>query len=189
MVLAGSLNEPGGEVDAPVPSSPYAAAKWAAGAYARMFHQLYETPLVTARTFMTYGPRQDARKLVPHVITSLLRGEQPALSSGDWEADWIYVDDVIDGLIAAALTEAVEGGSFDLGTGSTISSRSWSRRSSSCSIPRSRRRSARSRIVHRAPVRAADVEQARSVLGWQPRISLDEGLRRTIRWYREAGVV
>ena len=57
VVLAGSLNEPGGEVDAPVPSSPYAAAKWAAGAYARMFHQLYETPLVTARTFMTYGPQ------------------------------------------------------------------------------------------------------------------------------------
>ena len=73
VVLAGSLNEPGGEVDAPVPSSPYAAAKWAAGAYARMFHQLYETPLVTARTFMTYGPqpgRTQARAAHGHLAAA-----------------------------------------------------------------------------------------------------------------------
>jgi nucleoside-diphosphate-sugar epimerase len=188
VVLAGSLNEPRSDLAAPFPSSPYAAAKWAAGAYARMFHQLYRTPLVTAKTFMTYGPMQDPRKLVPHVITSLLRGESPALSSGEWEADWIYVDDVIDGLIAIAGAEGVEGESFDIGTGSTISSRNVVEKivemTDAGVAPSFGALSDRPP----APVQAADVERTRSVLGWRPRVDLDEGLRRTITWYREARV-
>ena len=126
---------------------------------------------------------------MPYVVTSLLRGEPPALSSGDWEADWIYVDDVIDGLIAAALAEGAEGGSFDLGTGSTISSRSVVEKI--VELLDTEIAPSFGALADRppAPVRAADIERTRSVLGWRPRIALDEGLRRTIRWYREAGVV
>ena len=65
IVLVGSLTEPEpGDTDA-APGSPYAAAKWASSAYGRMFHALYRAPVVIIRPFMTYGPRQDRRKLIP----------------------------------------------------------------------------------------------------------------------------
>ena len=77
-LLAGSLEEPDDEE--PTPVSPYAAAKFAGGAYARMFHRLHGVPVVLLRIFMVYGPGQkDETKLVPYVITSLLRGESPGI--------------------------------------------------------------------------------------------------------------
>src|SRR5215470_932519 len=88
VLLAASLTEPAFNSHDPIPASPYAAAKWASNAYARMFHVLYKTPSVILRPFMTYGPAQNIHKLVPHVTLSLLRGNPPKLSSGAWEADW-----------------------------------------------------------------------------------------------------
>ena len=116
MVLAGSFEEPD-EVDS-VPCSPYAAAKWAASGYARMFHALYQVPVVVAKIFMVYGPGQlDYAKLIPYVTLSLLREEAPKLSSGVRLVDWIYVDDVVDGLIGCAQTPGVEGRTVELGSG------------------------------------------------------------------------
>jgi len=68
IVLLASLEEPG-HTDA-APASPYAAAKWTSGTYGRMFHKLYQTPVVLVRPFMTYGPRQDVRKIIPSVTIS-----------------------------------------------------------------------------------------------------------------------
>jgi nucleoside-diphosphate-sugar epimerase len=123
IILTGSLTEPSPESRQPVPSSPYAAAKWASGAYARMFHSLYQLPVVIVRPFMTYGPGQAPTKVVPSVIRSLLASEAPELSSGRFRADWIYVSDVIDGFIKAATVAGVEGETFDLGTGTLLSVR------------------------------------------------------------------
>jgi nucleoside-diphosphate-sugar epimerase len=89
-----------------------------------MFHQLYKLPVVTARIFMSYGPDQpDIRKLIPYVTLSLLKGEVPKLSSGSREVDWIYVEDVVTGLLSAGTASNVEGGAFDLGTGIPVSIR------------------------------------------------------------------
>ena len=66
-----------------------------------MFHELYGAPVVILRPFMTYGPGQALFKLVPSVTLSLLRGERPKLSSGKASADWVYIDDVIEGFVAA----------------------------------------------------------------------------------------
>ena len=68
VVLVGSLTEPPPGPDECTPGSPYVAAKWAASAYGRMFHALYETPVVIARPGMVYGPGQDPRKLIPYVM-------------------------------------------------------------------------------------------------------------------------
>lgn len=73
IVLLGSLEEPEPGHTEAVPCSPYAVAKWASSAYGRMFHGLYQTPVVIARVFMTYGPgRQDMRKLIPYVYFFLI---------------------------------------------------------------------------------------------------------------------
>ena len=82
MIITGSLEEPDIGSGA-VPCSPYAAAKSAGSAYARMLHALYGLPVVILRLFMVYGPGQrDVRKLVPYVSHSLLDGEPPLLSNG-----------------------------------------------------------------------------------------------------------
>ena len=121
VVLAASLEEPtAGTADTLVPGSPYGAAKLAAGAYARMFVKLYGTPVVSLRPFMAYGPGQNATKIIPYTILSLLRGEAPQLSSGDRALDWVYVDDVIDAFLLAAWRPGVEGRTLDLGWGTTV---------------------------------------------------------------------
>jgi UDP-glucose 4-epimerase len=114
VLLAGSMGEP--EVGAS-PSSPYAAAKAAGKLFANLFAELYRLPVVYLRVFMAYGPGQaDLTKLVPYVALSLLRGESPRLSRGRRRVDWIYVDDVVDGMLAAAQSDLVPGVTIDLGT-------------------------------------------------------------------------
>ena len=106
VVLSGSLTEP--KADPATPHSPYAAAKWAASGYGRMFCSLYGSPVVVLRPFMTYGPGQAETKLIPTVILALLRGEPPRLSSGTYRADWVYISDVIEGFVAAATATEIE---------------------------------------------------------------------------------
>ena len=177
VVLAGSLNEPQSDDLEMIPSSPYATAKWASSGYGRMFHALYGTPLVNVRTFMTYGPGQNFRKLIPSVILSLLKGESPKLSSGHWNADWIYIDDAIEGFLAAAQMPQVEGATFDIGSGTLVTVRELVDklvRSVGCStqplfgvLPDRVRESAR----------RAEVVRTFEKLGWKPKVSLESGLQ------------
>jgi nucleoside-diphosphate-sugar epimerase len=88
-----------------------------------MFYKLYGLPVVMVRPFMTYGPGQDEHKLIPYVILSLLKGEAPRLSSGEQQFDWIYVDDVTDGFVAAAQADNTESHTVDLGSGRLVSVR------------------------------------------------------------------
>ena len=82
IVLSGSLlEEPVGGDAALTPPSPYGASRWAASAYGRMFHELFGAPVVILRPSFVYGPGQETAKLIPHVITSLLAGESPELST------------------------------------------------------------------------------------------------------------
>jgi nucleoside-diphosphate-sugar epimerase len=123
-VLAGSLEEPDENSGVLVPGSPYAAAKISSSLYARMFHELYQLPVVMARLFMVYGPRQhDFKKVIPYTITSLLKKKVPQFSSGLRPVDWIYVDDVVEGLIAAGVDRQDAGYTVDLGSGALVTIR------------------------------------------------------------------
>lgn len=185
VVLTGSLTEPRSSGDEVVPSSPYAAAKWASTAYARMFHALYGTPAVIVRPFMTYGPGQNPEKLVPHVILSLLRGASPKLASGRWSADWVYVDDVIDGFLLAATRAGIDGKTIDLGSGELTSTREIVEKVVARIDPRIDPEFGALPDRPAEEVRIADVTAAKAALGWEPRTSLDRGLEQTIAWYRD----
>lgn len=189
VILTGSLTEPqAGQVDHP-PSSPYAASKWASNAFGRMFQCLYQTPVVIVRPFMVYGPNQNPKKVIPYSIQSLIRGDQPKLTSGKWHADWIYVDDVIDGFLAAMSVPGIEGSTIDLGTGQLVSVEAIIRQIveiMGVSIePQFGALSSR----RCEEVRAADIEQTRRVLGWQPKISVYEGIKRTVEWHRSSNPI
>jgi nucleoside-diphosphate-sugar epimerase len=185
-VLASSSEEPIGSGKDAFPCSPYAAAKWASSMYGRMFTELYHLPVVMPRIFMTYGPDQkDLQKLVPFVVLCLLRGEVPAISSGVRRADWIYVDDVVEGLLRAAVTPGIEGCAFDLGSGVLTSVREIVEQIveivGPCIQP------AFGTLPDRPfeQERPADTAFLISRLGYRPGTRLRQGLEATAAWYRE----
>ena len=185
-VLAGSLEEPGANDATPNAASPYAASKWCASAYARMMHQLYNTNSAVARIFMVYGPgQQDLMKLVPYVCLSAARGEAPELMSGGREVDWIYVDDVVDGLIRLAMTGPNDGSYVDIGSGDLITTGDVAEKI--CSLSGTGVAPVFGALPDRAmeQVRKANIETTAGLLGWQPVTGIDAGLRRTYDWYLE----
>lgn len=186
VVLAGSLEEPGAEETHPVAASPYAASKWCASAYARMMHALYETRSAVARIFMVYGPGQeDVAKLVPYVCLSALRGEAPQLMSGGRPVDWIYVDDVVDGLVRLAHAGPADGSHVDLGSGNLVTTGQVAARI--CELARTGVMPELGVIPDRPmeQVRKADLDKTSEILGWRPGTELETGLEKTLRYYRE----
>jgi nucleoside-diphosphate-sugar epimerase len=185
LVLTGSMEEPQPDGNWPIPCSPYAAAKYAASTYARMFHSLYHAPVVMLRLFMVYGPAQrDVKKLVPYVISSLLQGHAPQLSSGTRNVDWVYVDDVVSAYLAAATADTATGGTFDVGSGRLIRVRDIVERL--VQIVNTDIKPLFGAISDRMheQERLADVSRAAAGLGWHPVTPIDEGLRRTVEWYK-----
>jgi nucleoside-diphosphate-sugar epimerase len=169
-----------------VPSSPYAAAKWAGSVYARMFHALYQTPVTIARVFMVYGPGQrDLDKLIPYTILSLLRNQVPKYTSGHRQVDWIFVEDVVSGLLAMAHTSNIEGLTIDLGSGAFTTIKDIVL--NLVDIVDSRMEPSFGLIPDRPmeQVRLANLEDSFSKIGWKPQTSLEKGLRQTAEWYRQ----
>jgi len=182
-ILTGSMEEPQMPNDAP--SSPYAASKTAATAYARMFHALYGLSVVIGRVFMVYGPDQkDRSKLIPYVTDRLLAGDSPRIGSGVRAVDWIHVADVVEGLMVLATTPGIDGRTLDLGTGRLVTVREVVEQltaiiasegapvfDSSCDRPMEQ-------------IRLADVETTRAATGWSHKLSLEDGLADTVRWHQ-----
>jgi nucleoside-diphosphate-sugar epimerase len=184
IVLSASLTEPRSSDVEIVPGSPYAAAKWASSVYGRMFHVLYGTPTVIVRPYMAYGPGQNVKKLIPSVTLSLLRGERPQISRGQWRADWIYIDDVVEGYLAAAHIPKIEGSTLDLGTGKLVSVSSVVQQLVQLIAPDIKPIFG---VVPDRPherVCAADPTATLEVLGWKPSVCLEAGLRQTVDWYK-----
>ncbi len=184
LLVTSSLEEPEAGKPEAIPCSPYAAAKWAGRAYARMFHELYRLPVVILRVFMVYGPAQkDLRKLIPYVTLSLLRGQAPKLSSGYRLVDWIYVEDVVEGLLAAAQAPCVEGCIIDIGSGNLIPIRAVVEYLVELIDPHIKPLFGALADRPLEQVRVADTARSHALMGWKPATSLEEGLKRTAHWY------
>lgn len=184
IVLTASLTEPLAAEGAATPRSPYAAAKWAASGYGRMFHELYGAPVVILRPFMTYGPGQALSKLIPTVTRSLLREEKPKLSSGKTSADWVYIDDVIDGFVAAGTAPAIEGATIDLGSGQLTRMSDLVGRLVRISGSKIEPEFGALPDRPNENTIAADRLLAEELLGWRPATPLETGLKHTVTWYR-----
>ena len=133
---------------------------------------------------MTYGPAQDSRKLIPSIILSLLEGDAPQLSSGQWQADWIYVDDVTEGFLAAAERPNINGCTLDLGSGTLISVRAIVEQL--VAMMNSSVQPLFGAFPDRPlePLRVANIAESQAKLGWRAMTPLEVGLLRTVEWYR-----
>ena len=185
IVLTGSMLEPDGEDPRSFPGSPYAASKWACVGYGRMFWMLYGLPVVIARPMMVYGPGQwDLTKLLPYVTTSLIAGTAPRVASGTRELDWVFIDDVVDGLLAVAESNNTDGESIDLGSGVLTSTRIVVDHLVRLISPGvTVQFGAISDRRYERP-RAARSEETARLIGWTAKTPLEDGLRQTVAWYR-----
>ncbi len=167
--------------------SPYSASKIGADKIAEAFHLSFSVPVTTVRPFNTFGPRQSARAIIPTIISQCLAGEKVRLGSLTPTRDLNYVDNTVDGfLLAGAVPEAV-GQTFNIGSGQEISMGDLAHliariigRHLQIECDAQRLRPARSEVERLL----ADSTLARAVLCWEPKISLEEGLTRTIAWMR-----
>lgn len=168
--------------------SPYAASKIAADKLAETFYLSYGLPVVTVRPFNTFGPRQSARAVVPTIVTQCIAGKTVRLGNVGPTRDLNYVTDIVDGFYRAAIAPEVAGRTINLGSGLEISIRDvvdlvanlMGREVETVTEP-VRVRPATSEVERLV----ADNALARSLLGWRPTISLEEGLRRTIDWFEK----
>jgi nucleoside-diphosphate-sugar epimerase len=187
IVLSGSLlEEPATGGPQAVPPSPYGASRWAASAYGRMFHALFDAPVVILRPSFAYGPGQERTKLIPHVITGLLEGQSPELSSGQRLLDCVYAEDVAHAYVQAASHPGVEGRTIDIGCGVLTSVREIVETIAGAVGPTPGRPRFGTLPVRPLEQRVeVDVDETERVLGWRATTGLEDGLRRTVEWFRD----
>jgi len=168
------------------PLNAYAASKVAAWAFGRMYWRAHGLPVVTVRPFQVYGPGQPGRTLVPAATRAALAGEDFPMTPGEQERDFIYVDDVVEGMLAAAEAPGIEGQSLDLGTGRVSAVREVVERIWTMTRARGRM------LLGALPYRvgevmhlSADADRTARLTGWRARVGLEEGLRRTILMTQE----
>lgn len=182
---AANADAPNKEVLEPV--NTYAASKAAARAFVRLYARVYELPTVTVRLFAVYGPGQPPKTLISLAVCAALEDRDFPMTPGEQMRDFVFVSDVVEGYLRAAVTDGIEGATFDMGTGQARTIREVVMRLFELAGSRAQP------LVGALPYRpretmkqVADVGPAHERLGWRATTTLDDGLRQTIEWYRQA---
>ena len=168
------------------PQSPYSASKIGADAIALSFRNAFDLPVVVARPFNTYGPRQSARAIIPTIITQIANGAT-SIKVGDLSPtrDFNFVTDTCRGFLALANAEGIEGREINIATGTEISMRDTLELIASLMgkdvdyvVDPQRLRPGKSEVFRLC----GDNRLITELTDWRPRIGIEEGLRLTIEW-------
>jgi len=176
------------ETMTPAPISPYGLSKFVGELYAQVFGRVYGLENISLRYFNVFGPRQDPDSpysgVLARFITALLDGTQPLVfGDGEQSRDFTYVENVVQATLLACEAPGVSGMVFNVGTGNrfTLNQALVLLGKLAGSPARARYDAPREGDIRHSQ---ADIELARTRLGYQPRIGFEEGLRRTWEWYR-----
>ena len=183
--IYGDIDVPFREDAAVNPISPYSVSKYTAERFCRIFHRSYGWPIVMLRPFNAYGPAQTPDRVVPEIIVRAMRGEELAMTQGRQTREFNYVEDLAAGMLLAATTPGVEGELFNLGSGRELSMREVAttilRLLGDPIEPKFGALPDRPTEIWRM---VSDSTKARERLSWEPGHTLEQGLQKTIDWYR-----
>jgi UDP-glucose 4-epimerase len=173
----------------PNPLSPYGAQKLFAEIYCQVFWKAYQFEAVALRYFNVFGPRQDPTSqysgVLAKFIPAVLQDRQPTIyGDGTQSRDFTYVANVVDANLLACTAPGIAGEAFNVACGDRITVNSM--------LAQVNKLEGKNIAAIFAPVRAgdilhsqADVTKARTMMGYQAKTTFEEGLRRTIDWYRD----
>lgn len=171
------------------PQSPYSATKIGADALAKSFYNAFDLPVVIARPFNTYGPRQSARAIIPTIISQIANGARE-IKVGDLTPtrDFNYVTDTCRGFLALAEADGIEGEEINIATNTEVSMAETLRIIAELMdadvkwvTDPERLRPSKSEVFRLH----GSNEKIRRFTGWRPEMSLRDGLKKTIDWFTD----
>jgi len=176
------------EEDCIKPQNLYALTKIQAEEACRYYADTFHLPCVTLRIFPPYGPGDHERRLIPYVIGCILKNTPPSLTTGKQEWDFVYVDDIVKAYVAVlkSFPFSEEHAIFNIGTGNPISVRSL--------VEKIREDTGSDMdllwgaVAHRSNevwYNSSDSTKAQTVLHWRPETGIDEGIHKTVAWFRD----
>ena len=168
--------------------SPYSASKIGADMIAESFHRSFDLPVTTVRPFNTYGPRQSMRAIIPTLIVEMLSNDKIQLGSLHPIRDFTYVSDTVEGFLKTAETDDINGEVINIGSANGISIGNLAEKLMKMMNKKITIESEEKRV--RPP--QSEVNQlicnnnkAKELIDWQPKMSLYEGLEKTINWFKD----
>lgn len=169
----------------PHPNSPYSVGKYAGELYSLMKQRQSNNPIVVIRPFNAFGPYQSTRAVIPELIDKCLRGVPIMTTEGKQTREFNFVTDLAEGIVLAALSDKVIGEIINLGTGKDIAIRDVAnliyKKTGSKSELRIGALPTRPNEIWKM---SSDSTKAKEILGWEPKVSFEEGLDVTIEWFR-----
>jgi nucleoside-diphosphate-sugar epimerase len=174
----------------PDPISPYGVTKYVGELYAQVFGRVYGLENASLRYFNVFGPRQDPTSQYSGVLSrymlAVIRGEQPVIfGDGEQSRDFTYVENIVDETLRACEANEASGKVFNGGTGARVTLNEVLRQLEKITGKKIQAKYDPPRtgdILHSQ----ADISLARKVLGYEPRVLFEEGLKRTWDWYKAA---
>jgi nucleoside-diphosphate-sugar epimerase len=167
------------------PVSPYSAAKASSTIFCQMYHKTLGLPIVTVRPFLTYGPYQDPKMLIPHTIISALKNESFKMTGGKQTREFNHVSDIVDGFIKSATVSEAIGEVINIGNAVEYKIRDV------VELILDKMDAGIKPEIGALPYRAGETwhffcsnEKAKRILGWEPMINLEDGIDQTIAWYQ-----
>ncbi len=165
--------------------SPYSASKIGADKLVESYYRSFDVPSITIRPFNTYGPGQSSRAVIPTIITQALSGDLVRLGNLEAIRDFTYLDDTVEGFLLAVQAGFWDGETYNLGSGEEISIGEIAElifrimgKQPEIQVEPRRLRPEKSEVLRLI----SDNRKAKAALGWQPKVGMEEGLRRTIDW-------
>jgi nucleoside-diphosphate-sugar epimerase len=181
----GNIPAPQKENDHEVPISPYSVGKLAAARFLQMLFQTEKFPSTTLRLFLVYGPRQESKRFLPHVIKGCLLNNVIPVSEGMQIRDFLFVKDLVEAVFKVFTNEAAKGEIINIASGKPVTIREVI---SKIQFKIQQGEPFFGKIPYRPGENMnlhASVYKAKRILNWIPATSLDTGLDITISYYRE----
>ena len=181
----GNSPAPQTETQRESPISPYSMGKVAATHLLEMLYRTEGFPSTTLRLFLTYGPGQDSRRFLPQIIKGCIENRSFTTSAGQQLRDFCFIQDVVEAVFDTFSKAAARGETINVGSGTGVTIRQM--------IETVQRQIGDGEplfgeIAYRTGenmVLYADVSKAKRILGWAPKVTLEEGLDQTIQWFKE----